>query len=205
MWYPFLFSCLGLLSIRGARFNDTKCPHPWEMQSDFVKKNFNISKFVGDYFELALHDYTQYPICFAGPRCMKSHKVFDKSLNQINDTFQLYCLGNDYPFTFHFKLTNILGHFNGTVSILPEILFPDTVVDAKEGPDGRYEWAIEVQCVEKYDRVLFVGINWYSRFNDTSDEYVDMLLDAARQRGLGVYMDQGSKVYRVEQTHCKKL
>lgn len=192
-------------SVNGLKeqFNYTRCPSPQEMQSDVAKNSFNISKFVGDYYEVALHDYTQYPVCFEGPRCMKSHKVFDPLLKQINDSFALDCLGFHYEFSFHFKLTDIRGHFNGTVTILPDILFPDTVVDFKEGEDGLYDWVIEVQCKEKYDHVWFVGINWYSRRNDTSEDYVDSLLNAARDRGLGVYMDGGTGVYRVPQNDCK--
>lgn len=201
-----LVSCLFVLHspVAGEKlqFNYTKCPHPQEMQSDLARNSFNISKFVGNYYELALHDYTQFPVCFKGPRCMTSHKVYDPSLKQINDSFHLDCLGLNYGFTFHFKLTDVRGHFNGTASVFPEILFPDTVVDFKEGEDGLYEWVIEVQCDEKFDHVWFVGINWYSRLNDTSQEYVDGLLNAARERGLGVYMDGGTGVYRVPQDGC---
>ena len=45
-------------------------------------------------------------------------------------------------------------------------------------------------------------INWYSRVNDTSVKYIDSMLDAARARGLGFYMDQGKKVLYVDQKHC---
>ena len=82
-----------------AIFNHTKCPAPWELQSDAVKSNFSIKKFEGDYFEVAFHDYTQFPIC-PSPKCIHSHKVMNYKTNQLNDTFILNCFGSDYPFTF---------------------------------------------------------------------------------------------------------
>ena len=66
--------------------------------------------------------------------------------------------------------------------------------------DGVYEWVIEFQCVEKFDHVWFVGINWYSRLYKVSEDYYDSLLNAGRKRGLGFYMDHG--VYRVDQSNC---
>ena len=84
------------------------------------------------------------------------------------------------------------------------MIFPDTVVDVYEGPDGVYEWAIEFQCVEKVDRIWFVGINWYSRQANVSEKYYDSMMSAARARGLGYFMDSGLKVTRVDQ-NCTKL
>ena len=87
-------------------------------------------------------------------------------------------------------------------AFIPGVLFPDTVVDAYENSEGVYEWVIEFQCVEKLDRVLFVGINWYSRESQVSEEYYEDLLKVARSRGLGVYMDKGEGVFRVDQKNC---
>ena len=184
-----------------AGFNYTKCPHPLEIQSETVKKTFNLTKFEGHYYELALHDYTQYPVC-PSPRCMTSRKVVDQQLNQINDTGYLQCVGHSFPVALHFKLTDVPGHFNGSWKYIPGVLFPDTVVDVFENSDGVYEWVIEFQCVEKFNHVWFIGINWYSRVNSTDSEYIKSMLDAARERGLGIYMDSGEKVFYVDQTNC---
>eukprot|EP00164_Ancoracysta_twista_P002566 GFYU01003419.1.p1 GENE.GFYU01003419.1~~GFYU01003419.1.p1 ORF type:complete len:193 (-),score=32.59 GFYU01003419.1:293-826(-) len=51
-----------------AQFNFTKCPHPSEIQNPWVRDNFDMKKFEGNYYELAFHDYTQYPTCLTGPR-----------------------------------------------------------------------------------------------------------------------------------------
>ena len=181
-----------------AEFNHTKCPAPWELQSDRVKKSFSLKKFQGDYFELALHDYTQYPVC-PKPRCMSSHKVVDYQMNQINDTFYLVCIGKNYTSEFHFRLTDTPGFFLGKWTLLPSVTFPDTVVDVYENEAGEYEWVIEFQCVEKVDHVWFVGLNWYSRQRIVSKDYIDSLLSAARKRGLSYFMDYGTGVTIVDQ------
>ena len=172
------------------------------MQSDNVKRHFNLTKFIeGTYYEVAAHDYTQYPVC-PSPSCITLTKTLDRKLNQINGTFDLRCVGKYYHNTGYFKLTDIPGHFNGTWNLIPEMVFPDTVVDFYENSDGVYQWVIELQCVEKFDHVWFVGINWYSRVNNTEPGYLKTLLDAARARGLGLYMDKGEKIYYVNQTKC---
>ena len=191
-----------LLFVVGAQaeFNYTKCPAPWELQSDAVKQNFSLDKFAGTYYELALHDYTQYPIC-PSPKCISSHKVIDYQRKVVNDSFVLNCVGKNFTVSFKFHFTNTTGFFLGKVTSIPEITFPDTIVDFQE-KDGVYEWVIEFQCLEKLDHVWFVGINWYSRSYKVSEEYYDEILNAARKRGLGFYMDSGEKVYRVDQSNC---
>ena len=184
-------------------FNYTKCPAPWELQSDTVKNSFDIKKFEGDYYEVAFHDYTQFPIC-PSPKCMRSHKVVNYKTNQVNDTFILNCFGSDYHFTFLFNLTNTSGFFLGTVVHFEGIVFPDTVVDVLENKDESvYDWVIEFQCVEKFNHVWFVGINWYSRIANVTDEVYNSMIQAARDRGLDFYMDSGLKVNHVNQ-NCTK-
>ena len=185
-----------------AVFNYTKCPAPWELQSEAVKQNFSLKKFEGFYHELALHDYTQYPVC-PSPKCIQSHKIIDYQRKQINDTFNLICFGTNSTIHFRFALTNITGFFLGNVTLFPYITFPDTVVDVYENSEGVYEWVIEFQCLEKFDHVTFVGINWYSRSANVSKDYYENMLSVARKRGLGVYMDDGLKVYQVDQ-NCTK-
>ena len=184
-----------------AAFNYTKCPFPWELQSEKVKQSFNLTKFVGVYSVLALHDYTQYPVC-PSPRCMRSHKVWDQSLHQIKDTFDIVCVGKDYPNSFTFNITDTPGYFRGTWSLVPGILFPDTVVDVQEA-NGQYEWVTEFQCVERWGHVWFVGINWYSRIQNATQDYIEHILDRSRERGLGMYMDKGEGVRIVDQKDCK--
>ena len=70
-------------------FNFTKCPASWELQTDRVKANFSLDHFAGTYYELALHDLTQYPACFTGPFCVRSIKSIDEERHQVNDTWRL--------------------------------------------------------------------------------------------------------------------
>ena len=38
-------------------------------------QSFDLKKLEGSYYEIALHDYTQYPIC-PKPRCVRSHNWY---------------------------------------------------------------------------------------------------------------------------------
>ena len=134
---------------------------------------------------------------------MRSHKIVNYQKKQVNDTFILNCFGSDYSFTFLFNLTNTPGYFLGKVVHFGEVVFPDTVVDVYENSDGVYEWVIEFQCVEKLNRIWFVGINWYSRTANVTDEYYANIMKVSRERGLGFFMDSGLKVTRVDQ-NCTK-
>ena len=71
-----------------ATFNFTKCPAAFELQNEKVKQSFSLDKFVGTYYELALHDLTQYPACPTGPFCVRSIKSLDVERKQVNDTWR---------------------------------------------------------------------------------------------------------------------
>jgi hypothetical protein len=45
-------------------------PGPLEIQSEKVKAKFELEKFAGTYYELALHDITQYPVCTSHLKCL---------------------------------------------------------------------------------------------------------------------------------------
>ena len=66
----------------------------------------------------------------------------------------------------------------------------------------QYDWVIEFQCAEKLGHVDFIGINWYSKQPTLSQDKLDLILQRARQRGLGPYMDSGLKVRTMPQTNC---
>ena len=152
-------------------------------------------QFAGLYYELALHDLTQYPACPTGPFCIRSNKTIDVARNELNDTWSLGCVRggpNPYPVPLRFNLTNISGHFDGWSPLTGKVLYPDTVVDYQLSEDGtHYEWVIEFQCEEAAGRVFFTGINFYSRHYNVTDEYYNAFIQAGRDAGLGVYMDHG--------------
>ena len=191
-----------------AAFNFTTCPAPHELQSPAVASSFRLSQFAGTYYELALHDYTQYPACPA-PTCVRSVKAVDAARAKLRDAWVLSCFGAAYPEDLEFNLTSTPGFFLGTWGVLPGVVFPDTVVDV--GPvlaSGQYEWAIELQCVQvahngaASEEVVFVGINFYHTDPTPGAEALGAMLAAARARGLGVYMNHSFGVYTVPQGNC---
>ena len=211
MKYLTVIAFFTTLTFVKSEFNFTTCPAWFELQADKVK-TFDPSKFWGTYYELAYHDYTQYPTCPFGPKCIRSIKVKESIPEepgfQIVDWFSINCAGASYPFPLRFNLTEIPGYFEGYVKdpplwwkiLEPGEVYPDTVVDFLE-VNGVYEWVIEFQC--KYNRqhskVSFTGINFYSRSRNVTQDYMDNMLQAARDRGLGVYMDKNFRTRTVYQ------
>lgn len=193
-------------------FNNTKCPAYWEMQAPHVATDFDFERDVpGYYYELAFHDLTQRPLCPSTPRCITSVKAvqtYPDGVQYVNDTWNLQCFGQPYPQTLLFNKTAARGFLHGYVpttlipflpkSIVAGLVFPDTIVDFKSGEDG---WLLELQCVEAFGGVRFVGINFYSKLK-TEAAFQEMYA-AAMARGLGFWMN--SKPWglsRVNHTGC---
>ena len=63
-----------------------KCPNYKDIQNPKLSKDFDIDKYKGTYYELALHNYTQPSIC----GCMRSNKTIINN-NYIYDNFTLVC------------------------------------------------------------------------------------------------------------------
>jgi len=191
-------------TIDAPRWNKTKCPAFWEMQAPHMKHDFDIREFEGFYYELALHDVTQFPLCPGKSKCITSEKkveTYPDGVRFVNDTWNLQCLGQKYPQELLFNITKepgfLLGYERPGKGAVTNIVFPDTIVDFKAGPSG---WALEVQCKEALGRVVFVGINFYAR-QKTVAAYQEILA-AAHARGLGFYMDSGFGLRRVDHSDC---
>lgn len=215
----FILTALLLLSAQASvqasgppQFNNSKCPAYWELQAPHVATSFNVDDIPGFYYELAFHDLTQRPLCpDSKPRCISSSKAVQTHPDGgkfVNDTWNLACFGHAYPQELLFNITDTPGYLRGYVpvtkipflpkSVVAGMLFPDTVVDFKAGPEG---WLLEMQCVEHFGHVLFVGINFYSKLN-TEAAFQEMY-NAAIARGLGLWID--SKPFglsRVNNTDC---
>ena len=116
-------------------------------------------------------------------------------------------MGKFYPQTLLFNTTKEPGYLRGYVpttkipflpkKVVANMIFPDTVVDFKEGPEG---WLLEFQCLEHFGRILFTGINFYSKSN-TEEAYQEMLA-AGKARGIDFYWNQGKGLSRVNHTDC---
>lgn len=202
-----------------AAFNFTTCPAYFETQNPKVAAGFNISKMPGQFYELALHDYTQYPTC-PDPTCIRSQKEFTPVGGghfQIKDTFSLECFGSKpFEFSYFFNTTANPGQLAGFIVDPPkwwtllgfESFYPDTIIDYKESADGgQYDWVIEFQCRQKQggDKVKFTGFNFYSREQQVSNSTYDEIIQSARNQGLGVFMDAGFGLRKVPQDNCKPL
>ena len=196
--------CVLLHLLRASAFNYTTCPSPVELQNPALA--FHLSRFAGTYYEIALHDYTQYPACPL-PTCVRSVKKPDAATSKLHDAWQLSCLGGTYPEDLEFNITSQPGYFLGTWSVLPGVVFPDTVVDAGPVlPSGQYAWVIELQCVQvdtaTSSEVVFVGINFYHYLPTPGAAALQQMFAAARVRGLEVFLNHSFGVYTVPQTNC---
>ena len=184
----------------------------WVAQAPHVATDFDFDRDVpGYYYELAFHDLTQRPLCPSAPRCITSEKAVQThtdGVRYVNDTWDLQCFGHPYPQTLLFNRTEHNGYLRGYVpttlipflpkGIVSSLVFPDTIVDFKSGPGG---WLLELQCVEAFGVVKFVGINFYSKLK--TEVAFNEMYAAAMARGLGLWMN--SKLWglsRVNHTDC---
>lgn len=204
---------LGLAATGAAaqpRFNNTECPRFWEMQTERMK-DFRLDQVVGYYYELAFHDVTQYPLCFdPHPRCITANRTVGKHADGVvfmDDDWNLGCFGQFYPQDLIFNKTEFPGYFKGYVpvtkipglpkGIVANVVFPNTMVDFKDGPDG---WSLEFQCVEHFGRVLFIGINFYAK--QRSEAAFQEMLAVTKATGIDFYAQQGFGLKRVDHTNC---
>ena len=106
-----------------------------------------------------------------------------------------------------FNTTTEKGYLRGYVpttkipflpkGLVKNLLFPDTIIDFKSGPEG---WLLEFQCVEHFGRVLFTGVNFYSK-TKTEQAYQEMLA-AGKSRGIDFFWNVGEGLHIVNQTGC---
>lgn len=219
----YFFLCiLSLLSLSNAlSFNMSSCPAYYELQSESVARNFDIAKFPGTYYEVLFHDYTQFPTCLS-LSCVRSQKAMvhlDDNQAQIVDTFTIGCFGAPFSLPLYFNATSNNGYFEGYLKNAPtwwKILepgefYPDTIVDFEEDPQdpGQYKWVIEFQCKEAtvlgHKFVSFTGINFYSKYYQVDENYLNNMVTRARAAGLGVYLDAGVGIRKMDFSNCTNV
>ena len=187
------------------QFNSSVCPAFWELQAPSMD-SFSLGQLPGMYYELALHDLTQYPLCPTKPACVSSNKTLRRhgdGVEYVNDAWNLECVGAMYPQTLLFNVTAHPGFFEAYVPAtkVPGIgstTFPDTIVDFKAGNEG---WVLEFQCKSEDDAVTFVGINFYAR-QQHSETAFDQMLAAGKARGIDFFWNRGLGLSRVNQSAC---
>lgn len=195
-----------------------KCPEYTSIQSEAVKTSFDYHKMAGTFYELAMHDYTQFPTCVVGPACVRSVKKVDGL--RIHDNFTLGCFGGAYSNALEFRIVpEKRGYLEGKWEVISgDKVIPDTVVDFKESldpeNDSQYEWVIEVQCAEADSfGEFFVGVNFYAK-HATAENLAEMTASAERN-GVGPMMytkpfglrkvHQGADCWYHNETHASSL
>lgn len=187
-----------------------KCPNPLDVQDQKVKDSFDMKAFMGTYYEIAYHDYTQ-PIGICG--CQRSRKglnedgsILDRgSLNCGNTKSNDQTHSHTYEQPLTFKLTENPGVWIGNwpEPIVEKIAFHDTLIDF--GPineNGQYSWVLEFQCNELFDHTAFVGINFYSSVKEHT--FYEDMLKSINDHKLHDYAfpKTGKQVTMVDHTGC---
>lgn len=204
-------SCLAASTVSARLIS---CPHPLAIQDPEVRSRFNLSAFLGHYYEIQLHDVTQVnDIC----GCQTSNKSLMRDtdgVEYISDDFLMLCPkpqagphGKVYPSHLTFNITSDNGVLKGRWPFLPGVVFPDTVV-AVGWPDvdgDPYRWALEFQCVEELGTAAFVGVNFYSRWtvdDSRGTKANDEMMAAAQKWGVYNYTGGPAGVRIINHTGC---
>ena len=201
-----LFLCFTIPSIATA--SRLSCPAPEELQSEWVKANFDETKMEGFWYELAMKDIAQPRFC----KCTTSNKTVRTDLNIIYDTFTLECFGQPYPSDLSFDLTDTPGVNVGTWNGIPfirRVRFPNTVVDVGvNNRTGEYDWMIEFQCISAKrfggrEKVTFYAFNFYSKEYLNMEERIQLMEEKVRERGLlGLFIDTGRSLAIIDHSNC---
>jgi len=197
-----------VLSAIVALTTASKCPARTDIQSDAVKKDFDMKHLNGTYYEVAYHDATQ-PGGVCG--CQRIVRTWNETSKEIDDAGTLNC-GNfsgdnthshTYVQPLSFDLTKDNGVWNGNWPLMPGVVFPDALVDfGHVKDDGQYAWVLEMQCVEVLGHVAFVGVNFYSSVPEHT--YLEEMKAAWHARGLDdyIYPASGAQLTLVNQAGC---
>lgn len=190
-----------------------RCPQQLEVQSDFVKTQFDIKQFWGVYYEIAYHDSTQprrWPIRASCQRSVKSQHPEDPK--NYKDLFSLnvgFGRGVNAVCDLEFNLTDhpgvFLGHWSGHSIFNPNLTdIHNTVVDVGVAANGTYNWTLEFQCknAEESKGIRFAAVNFYHRKPQIDAEEFQLMMSRLRARGLGWVVDASPGLTFVDQQKC---
>ncbi|CAN0073338.1 unnamed protein product [Pylaiella littoralis] len=146
-------------------------------------EGFDVDKYMGIWYELAYHDWTQIKIC----GCTRFNMT--RTDDRIKDAFTTKCpYEADAGETFLINMREVVDSRNP--GSFKEYAFynkwDNKVVALWEGSGGShdYERAIQLQCVEVLGRRAFVGINFLSRKPSVSPREMSEMFQQARLLGL---------------------
>jgi hypothetical protein len=203
---PFVIIVLGYTLLGKRSSQPSICPASEDIQSDFVKEEYQEHKHAGFYYELAFKDATQPRGC----KCITSNKTI-VSNNTLRDAFNIQCAGRIYHCALSFDLNvdpsrrgYMIGRWNN-FSLAKDISFPNTIVDVGVNKaTGEYDWIIELQCKQTsvlgFNWIQYYGLNFYSKTYTNQLKVVGEMIRVARERGLGDFIESGLALYLVEHT-----
>ncbi|CAM9744608.1 unnamed protein product [Ectocarpus sp. 6 AP-2014] len=163
----------------GALFEDFKkegkCP------AYKAVDNFDIDKYMGIWYELAYHDWTQIKIC----GCTRFNMT--RTDDRIKDAFTTKCpYEADEGETFLINMREVIDR--SSPGSFKEYAFynkwDNKVVALWRSNEGQYERAIQLQCVEILGRRAFVGINFLSREPLVAPRAMSEMFQKAKALGL---------------------
>eukprot|EP00903_Cladosiphon_okamuranus_P013763 g12811.t1 len=143
---------------------------------------FEIDKYMGIWYELAYHDWTQIKIC----GCTRFNMT--RTANVVKDAFTTKCpYAEEAGETFLINMREVVD--NRTPGSFKEYAFynkwDNKVVALWKSREGQaYERAIQFQCVEILGRRAFVGINFLSRKPIVPPNEMSEMFEKARTLGL---------------------
>ncbi|CAM9318141.1 unnamed protein product [Chrysoparadoxa australica] len=189
-----------------ALFEDMRkpgqCPRYEDVRSDSVL-DFDLRKYMGVWYQVAYHDWTQVEIC----GCTRLNMT--EMGTHIEDIFTTKCpansaLGPTYAVNMSMRIDHSTpGRFQETAFYT---LWPNSVLHVwKGGVDEPYQRAIQMQCVETARRRAFVGINFLSRLPVISSVEMNEMYSMASSLGLEPYGGSQAEMVQVDHLNgdCK--
>lgn len=193
------------------KWNNSKCPAFWEIQSDRVQDSFSINDIKGMYYDLGVRDQSFLSFCPVMPRCITVHNKAGENCGTrfIDQKLTMECVGACTHQNFKYNETGFPGVFNATWYqntwwFLPKdafagIVFQKIIVDYEPGEHG---WHITFSCMEFLGHVVYAGINYLSKTK--THEAFKKIDCAARKRGLGLWLDSfATGLQKVDHHKCK--
>ena len=185
------------------------CP-TYEQVRQPSMEGFDVEKYQGRWYENAFHDWTQFTEVYdttldielngaktkwlddfglKGPAPRGSPRSWDKSP-----------VANGA----HYFLYGKLDPKNPNSGVLQEsgfgVTFPNYIVDVQKGEGGRYEEAIQFQCLERGGVRVFEGINFLSRSPTLSSDRLAAMHARAAAAGMDVYGSSPEQMHVVDHT-----
>jgi hypothetical protein len=189
------------------------CPNLIDLRSDFIKKNFDLNRMTGQWYEISYKDIFQpsYNIgCYSN-----KIKQDEKNRNALNISFSFLNRLSEKIIRFPlFSEQHEKGHFFVSANFFKVIKIPSTVIEIGLNDNGEYEWYVELKCldfgisdlsfffdfwifkniseflkkVKSLKFIYFTEVQIMSRKNKISEELYSEILDKLRHKGLGDFV-----------------